>query len=549
MNEYIIQKNLQFKEKKRPELILGINKTIRFQLVDEFGAPITLNPADVFTVAVDSNFIHTDTLMVYSDDVSVVDADNGIIEAVIHCNSISFKNKLGENERLNVWMEIRRIEAGSSHEEIILRDKCYALNSVQFDESAPSPSDPSYYTAAQIDSMLAYYRAITLAACSGLGEYLSDNSFTMTWVDPDDVTLNGATLADWNQTVLVRKIGSYPADPADGTILATTSRELGNKNAYRSTGYTDSDRETGTTYYYKLFSQTTAGVWNNLTGNQFVENTDMSWGMVQAFVRAGRGPDLFPVGTVFEVDHPEYTVNGRGIYFRVSGHDQVPAADESLTHTMCLEMVDSLFNAPYDAAESIYALTEDTTAKAGKSYYSYSGGSYTKLVEGTDYDVGDTVPAASWYEKNIDSRNHGSNNAAQSNMIQWAILQEKNGFMKHLDPLFAAAVQPAELITVRCNAEGGGSIIHNAKFWPLSITQVFGLNNNNVAENMYLKFYSDGGSTVKRNMTSQNEIRWWLRSGRSDLPQATQAVSDSGSSNATDAYTIAVEYSLACIIA
>lgn len=410
---------------------------------------------------------------------------------------------------------------------------------------------------------------IKLGKCTDLGIVYGSDSIQLTWRDPQNVQLETALLAEWKQTVLMKRAGEYPTGPSDSQAqtVAVTSRELGNKNHYANNPIHQSQSDST---YYKLFSQSIAGEWNDLTANCYPLATAMSWGMMQAFVRAGRAPEIWPIGTVFEVPHEQYTVDGHGIYFRVVGYDQVPAADESLTHTMCLEMVDSLFNAPYDAAESIYALTGDTTAKAGKSYYSYSGGSYTKLVEGTDYDVGDTVPVSSWYEKNIDSRNHGSNNAAQSNMIQWAnssgsanqwftpqtlwdgcstILQEKNGFMKHLDPLFAAVVQPAELITARCNAEGGGSIIHNAKFWPLSITQVFGLNNNNVAENMYLKFYSDGGSTVKRNMTLQNEIRWWLRSGRSDLPQAIQVVSVSGSSNATDAYTIAVEYSFACIIA
>ena len=414
---------------------------------------------------------------------------------------------------------------------------------------------------------------IFLAACSGLGEYLAGNAFTMTWIDPDDVTLNGATLAAWNQTVLVRKVGSYPSDHTDGTVLATTSRALGNKNAYRSDGYTDSNREEGTTYYYKLFSQTTAGEWNDLAGNQFAENTDMSWGMIQSFVRAGRGPDLFPVGTVFEVEHPEYTVDGHGIYFRVVGHDQVPAADESLTHTMCLEMVGCLFdNASYDAREQMYALTEDTTAQAGKSYYYNNGGTFTLLVEGTDYEAGDTIPLAEWYEKNLDGRNVGSNNPAQSNMILWANsagaqsqwfvkqnlwdvcsseLSVKNGFMRHLDSSFASVVQPAKLTTARCSAEGGGSITHSAKFWPLSYTQVSGDANNGIMENAHLKYYADGGSEIKRSISNDTAIPWALRSPIVNFTFGTYVVTQSGSYGTgitLQAYQTC-GYSFACIIA
>lgn len=565
--EFIVKSNL-FKGSNRPELILGTDSIVRFQIVDSSGSPIPQNAADRYTVAVDKNFNHSDSLMAFTSDVTVVDSENGILEAVIPCDTVEFKRKLSELERITVWIELARYSAGKSNPEILLRDTCSALNRVQYGESEPKPSEVEYYTAAQVDALLAS-RAVSLAACSGLGEYLSYNAFTMTWIDPDDVTLNGATLAAWNQTVLVRKAGSYPADHSDGTILATTSRELGNKNAYRSTGYTDSERESGTTYYYKLFSQTTAGVWNNLTANQFVENTNMSWGMVQAFVRAGRGAELFPVGTVFEVEHPEYTVDGHGIYFRVVGHDQVPAADESLTHTMCLEMVDILFSAPYDAAESAYALTADATAQAAKSYYVYNGSTYTKLIEGTDYDTGDAVPAASWYEKNIDGHDVGSNNPTQNNLIQWAnsdgaanqwfvpqtlwdkcstALGEKNGFMKYLDPLFSAVVKPAKLISVRTSAEGGGSIIHNAKFWALSMTQVLGRSDYGIHENEQLQYYADGGSTVKNIYSSSQVTAWYLRSANNYSTNDVFYVQTTGTATSDDA-SLNKGFSLACIIA
>ena len=412
---------------------------------------------------------------------------------------------------------------------------------------------------------------IRLAACSGLGYAITGSGPAFTWVDPDNVVLNGSDLAEWNQTVLVRKQGeNFPTGPADGTILATTSAELGNKNYYRNNNFIDETQAEGATYCYMLFSQTKAGVWNCLDANKYTSGVGLSWGQIQQYVRAGRGADLFPIGTVFYVDHPEYThTDGTGLWFRVVGHDQVPANDENLTHTMCLEMIDVLFAASYDANEPIYTLTPDTTAQAGKSYYVNNNGSYTKLIEGTDYEVGDTIPIAAWYEKNLDGRNNGSNNAAQSNMIQWANataaanqwftaqtlwdvcssgLLNKNGFMRHLDPLFAAAVQPAKLTTAKCTAEGGGSIIHSAKFWPLSMTQVYGSANNGVTENTQLKFYADGGSKIKYAKDTETATTWLLRSpltGVTYYVYYVQASGASATSNASHAYG----FSLACIIA
>ena len=79
------------------------------------------------------------------------------------------------------------------------------------------------------------------------------------------------------------------------------------------------------------------GIWNNLVQNEFSSGLGLNWYQVQNYVRAGRGAELFPVGTVFYVDHSEYThQDGSGIIFRVAGHDQVPTTNPNLTHSMCL---------------------------------------------------------------------------------------------------------------------------------------------------------------------------------------------------------------------
>ena len=323
-----------------------------------------------------------------------------------------------------------------------------------------------------------------------------------------------------------------------------------------------------------LFSQADNGSWNNLIANQFTSGIGLSWDMVKQYVRAGRGAELFPVGTVFYVDHSEYThQDSTGLWFRVAGHDQVPAADESLTHSMCLEMVDCLLAAPYDVAELEYALTEDTTAQAGKTYYTLSGSSYTALTEGTDYDIGDSVPLASWYEKNLSGRSsHGSHHHKQSNYINWlnssgsagssiqpmtiwdqcgATLLEKNGFLKHIDPLFLAVVQPAKLTTAICAAEGGGSITHTAKFWPLSRTQVFGTANNGIMENAQLDYYKNGGSKIK-NLKDTSEAKvWMLRSPDITMTDYVHLVQASGESQSSGYYANVASFCIspACIIA
>ena len=414
--------------------------------------------------------------------------------------------------------------------------------------------------------------SICLGPCSGLGYASSSSGPVFSWIDPDDVVLNGATLGTWGRTVLVRKAGSYPTAHDDGMVVAETSAEDANKNYYRDHNFVDTTQEAGTTYYYQLFSMTTSQVWNNLVANRYSSGTGLSWPMVQQFVRAGRGAELFPVGTVFYVDHAEYGhEDGTGLWFRVAGHDQVAAADETLLHTMCLDMVDCLFNSQYDAPEEFYALTADETAQAGRTYYTLDGSTYTALTEGTDYEVGDTVPVASWYQRNVDQNraSYGSNNPVQSNLIQWANssgtangwftkqtlfdkctsnLVGKNGFCKHLDPEFLAVVKEAKITTARSGSDGGGSVEHTAKFWPLSMTQVFGSANNNIPEGVRLDFYKDGGSPLKTLRNSTSATNWWLRSPLVGNSNFVCYVNASGASTRNYAHT-AYGVSLACIIA
>ena len=238
---------------------------------------------------------------------------------------------------------------------------------------------------------------------------------------------------------------------------------------------------------------------------------------------------------MFEVSHGEYKhSDGTGLTFRVVGHDQVPAADESLTHTMCLEMTDALFAAPLDAAENAYGFTDDRYAQAGKTYYklNISDNTYTELVEGTDYKVGGWIVGK--YEKNIGVRDQlGYSRFSQSNLLQWlnstepisewfdqkniwdscnSVLFTKAGFCNKLDAEFLAAVSPARITTALPAADGGGFETTDAKFWILSISQINGTQTNGVTENERLEWYQAGNDPAKILMNGSAIDMCWLRS-------------------------------------
>ena len=87
----------------------------------------------------------------------------------------------------------------------------------------------------------------------------------LTWTDPLDkyatpegeVSETGDQLvSEWDHTVLVRKTGSQPAGPNDGTVVVSSSV----RNQYQSTAYVDSGLTNDTTYYYGVFAYNKDGV-------------------------------------------------------------------------------------------------------------------------------------------------------------------------------------------------------------------------------------------------------------------------------------------------
>ncbi|MBQ7563927.1 MAG: hypothetical protein IJT16_08055 [Lachnospiraceae bacterium] len=100
---------------------------------------------------------------------------------------------------------------------------------------------------------------IKVADVTGASVVLSKNSAQIRWTDPDNVEISGVVLAQWSGTLVVRKVGSAPADRTDGIVVVNSST----KNAYSSTAFVDSGLTYGTTYYYRFFPYTTDG---NYTG-------------------------------------------------------------------------------------------------------------------------------------------------------------------------------------------------------------------------------------------------------------------------------------------
>lgn len=97
--------------------------------------------------------------------------------------------------------------------------------------------------------------AFELAGPTGATAVSGDEEVTIKWSDPADLTVEGAVLARWAKTIVVRKVGSAPDNAADGTVIL----EETTRNQYASTGYKDTGLTNGTTYYYGIFPCATSG--------------------------------------------------------------------------------------------------------------------------------------------------------------------------------------------------------------------------------------------------------------------------------------------------
>ena len=83
---------------------------------------------------------------------------------------------------------------------------------------------------------------------------------TLTWTDPPNATVepSGQTYATWAYTQVVRKEGSQPTGPNDGTVVVQSSV----RDQYATNGYVDTGLTNDTLYYYGAFAYNSDGVYS-----------------------------------------------------------------------------------------------------------------------------------------------------------------------------------------------------------------------------------------------------------------------------------------------
>lgn len=97
--------------------------------------------------------------------------------------------------------------------------------------------------------------------CRNLTARSKSYKIELTWTDPEDNVIEDGdtiTTVKWGSTRIVKKVGSAPESPDDGTMILTSTV----RNQYKETPFIDENLTLGTTYYYKAYSCSIDGVYN-----------------------------------------------------------------------------------------------------------------------------------------------------------------------------------------------------------------------------------------------------------------------------------------------
>ena len=403
------------------------------------------------------------------------------------------------------------------------------------------------------------------------------NLLSFTWMDPADfISESLATIAYWGRTRLIMKLGGFPEHEEDGTILVDNTV----RDQYRETPFVyDTAGLSG--YYFALFTQTTGGIWNTSDKAPRFTTDDLTWQAIVMMTRAGTLLDYpgMDYGAVVDIQvntlYPE--LRYRLAHIDYDGgfpepkdwhYDKTKLRNSVWIPYLlpCLGDSNDAAMMPFDAPENAYGKTWDEVFITGKAYYTVSGETYTQLTAGTDYQDGESV--ADWqtlhgdtvYTKNHSDRvSKGNNIWKESNMRQWLnssgndwfVKQNeydvksgntdyRSGWMTGFVSGFLDLVMPVYNKTARNTVStisgggGGGYDITLDKIWLPSIKEVFGTNNNNIAEGAQFDYFRDVATTNAQRIQYDEggTARYvWLRSPNTGTVYGESNINTGGASN------------------
>ena len=449
----------------------------------------------------------------------------------------------------------------------------------QAQAAAAAAADDAETASAALESILAVVN-VPVGNVHNLAVVDNSGSVSFSWTEPPDMKTDyGVTVARWASTRLLGKRTGYPEDENDGDILVDSDI----RDQYRFEPFTVQLSEPGE-WYFAIFIRADNGTWlTDDTAPRFRVNY-ISFATIQRMVHSN-----VPLSTIgLEI----------GGVVNIQTSTRFPAlrwmlvdefyqgcgfTDPSVNHCAvfipqylpCVSGSTVALQMQFDAPENSYGATWDTAFIQDKVYYRMQAGSYVELVAGTDYTVGGSV--ADWrleeddevYTKNHANRVSSGNNIwKESNMRQWLNSAAATGwftpqneydkqstgypewgFLNGFDADLLEIITPVYSVTARNTVSsilGGGGSGHDEtldKIWLPSVKEIFGTNNNNIAEGAQFAYFRDVATTnasrIQRD-ESGTARGAWLRSPNPGNVNGEYYVNTGGSSNnANSSYSCA----------
>lgn len=237
-----------------------------------------------------------------------------------------------------------------------------------------------------------------------------------------------------------------------------------------------------------------------------------SWSVVQQMVRLGIAAKVFSIGDQLVCNHETYGT----LVWDIIGIDHDTPADSQYEHSLTIQLHDCLGTTfQFDAAEP-------TNPDSNRASY----GSNNWLESGIRQWLNSDGNAGTWWE------------AKTEYDVKPSYASSTAGFMQGLDAEFLATVGEVSKITARNTVtDGGDSDTSTEKFFLLSMTEVYGGLNNNIAEGVAYPYYADNSAlTAAGTGADANRIKyrngaaqyWWLRSPYTSYSNLVRGVGTAG---------------------
>lgn len=152
----------ELRSSELPELVFGESVVFCLTFLNPDGSAVVFSGDEVFELSGDCDYNHETGLMFYAgpDRMNLpgdwVEADpaRGKIALRVNCNTENFAAKLGDQEEIPVFLEVRMTAADAVTRSVLLRTTATALNTIRHESEPPEEIQAEYYTAAQTEARL-----------------------------------------------------------------------------------------------------------------------------------------------------------------------------------------------------------------------------------------------------------------------------------------------------------------------------------------------------------------------------------------------------------